>query len=445
MKIAFISVLTSSNDLSRCKMLNLSIRIQNDGILTEHNSLIKPVAALSKMERSVLPFEYLLLRTAPPLCDVTPIISELLEGAQTVFCDRFSERIFIKSFREIGYPMGSATYILEKIFKQLFKSSTIFSLPYALEILDLEKTISNNQEAAKAMQMVYYKLEELGKLPHVLSQKENVSSNIGGLDFSHLPPHPGVYFFRDLNGTVIYVGKAKNILQRVRSHFTSKLSFERHLCKNTETIDFEDTGSETIALLLESHYISDLKPTFNTQQKALLDPYIIASKIDSKGVLRIQPIQKSYSDSENDFYYNRDSVLKKIMEVQQKFKLCKRYTGIERKSGKCSDPIFCKGICQGLESKEEYNLRVKNALQYIDEQRPSYILKLKGRNAFESAFVLIKHGIYQGFGFIDIESQINSIEDINGFIRKLPHTYFTSRIIDQYFKSSKNTENVFLI
>lgn len=416
-------------------MINLSIRVQDDGNLTEYESFVKPVPALTKAEKAMVPFDYAVLRKSAPLCDLVPDIIELIENSQTVFIDRFSKRIFIKSFKEIGYSMGSATFILEKIFKSLIKSAFPFSLQNALELMEIEQPLSNIRERCKAMESIFYKLEELGSIPHALSQTERSKGDKRNeIDFSRLPNHPGVYLFRDMDGNVIYAGKAKSISQRVRSHFTSKTKFERELCGKTRSVDFEETGSETIALLLESNYITDLKPVFNTQQKDILDPYIISSKIDSKGILRIQPIQKSYIDSENEFYYNRDSVINKIREVQQKFNLCKRFTGIERTAGKCGDPIFCKGICSGRENKEEYNQRVKNALQYIDEQRPSYILKLKGRTAFEWGFILVMRGIYQGFGFIDSESHINSIEDIEGYTKRFTHNYFTSRIIDQYFK-----------
>lgn len=444
MKIAFISVLTSSNNLSRCKMLKLSLRIQEDGNLTEYESFIKPFPRLTKVEIAMLPFEDSVLRKAPPLCDITFTLVALLENAQTVFMDRFSERIFKKSFKEIGYPMGSATFVLDKIFKSLIKSTTSFTLNNALKFLKLEQPLSTNSEKCKAMEKVFYKLEELGNIPQVLSKPTNYPDiDRNETDLSRLPNQPGVYLFRDLDGEVIYVGKAKNISQRVRSHFTSKIKFEQELCSKTISIDFEETGSETIALLLESHYITQLKPGFNTQQKDILDPYIISSKLDSKGILRIQAIQKSYIDSENEFYYNRDSVLKKIKEVQQKFNLCKRFTGIERTAGTCSDTIFCKGICSGLETKEEYNIRIKNALKYIDQQRPSYVLRLKGRNASDFGFVLVKRGIYHGFGFIDAENQINSINDIESYSNHQAHTYFTSRIIDQFFKTHKrNVENI---
>ena len=79
-----------------------------------------------------------------------------------------------------------------------------------------------------------------------------------------------MYLFRDHTGTIIYVGKAKNISKRVKDHFTSGLTFEHQLCGETTIVDSEESGSESIALLLESYYITHLKPKYNTQQKEII-------------------------------------------------------------------------------------------------------------------------------------------------------------------------------
>src|SRR5690606_31455456 len=79
-------------------------------------------------------------------------------------------------------------------------------------------------------------------LPSLLS-KETVDK---------LPGKPGVYYFKDSNGVIIYVGKAIHIKKRVLSHFYDKKENEIALCRETATIDFEESGNELLALLMES-------------------------------------------------------------------------------------------------------------------------------------------------------------------------------------------------
>lgn len=438
MKFAFISILSSSNNLSRAKMIQVSILVVENAIpISKFETYIKAVPALSKTEKASLNMDYSEIRSASPLCDLAPSIIKILENSHSVFTDKFSASLFKKEFRTIGFSTGNANFILERIFKNYLKSPAPFSLKSALEQLKIYGEINSGMEKCHAMSTIFGVLSSLEEEKSSSSQFPIIGPPCkAGIDLNYLPKAPGVYFFRR-NDEIIYVGKAKNISQRVKSHFNSKLRSEKDLCENTTTVDFEETGSETIALLLEADYIHKLKPIYNSLQKEIIDPYIIASKIDSKGILRIQLLQKSYSDSENEFYYNRDSVLQKVKEVQQKFNLCKRYTGIERTASKCSDLVFCKGICHGLEAIETYNNRVQAALDFIFAQRPSYILRLKGRTSFEQSLILVKKGIYHGFGYIDSETHINSLEDIESFVKSYPHTYFTSRILDQFFKNNK--------
>ncbi|MDN3725110.1 GIY-YIG nuclease family protein [Aequorivita sp. SDUM287046] len=444
MNFSFVSVKASSNNIKTARLLQVTILAVEDGdVIGKFESYIKPVPRLTFAERNSIPAEYSKIKSASAFCDVAIEMIPLLENGQTIFVDRFSERIFIKSFREIGYPVGRATYLLQQIFKKRQPTTVPFTLPYALQSLNLKMKLDTCLEECRAMKQIFFDLLErktaVAEMPTPICRREPQ------VDFSMLPTTPGVYFFRNKEGEVLYVGKAVNILKRVRSHFSATQIFERELCEQTASVDFEETGNDTLALLLESHYITTLKPPLNTSQKELINPYIITSKMDSKGILRVQLVQKSYVDSENEFYYNRESVLKKMLEVQRKFGLCRRFTGIERSASQCSDKEFCRGICIGDEGKDIYNSRVQQALDYIVNERPSYILKLKGRNSYESACILVKQGIYQGFGFIGNEEQINSVADIEGYIKKYAHNYFTSRIIDQYFCSGFRMDNCLIV
>ena len=84
-----------------------------------------------------------------------------------------------------------------------------------------------------------------------------------------LPALPGVYFFKDRNNTIIYVGKAKSLAKRVSSYFHAQ---ERDwkiaaLLQEYATIEHVVTQSETEALLLEAQLIRDNKPKYNVLLK----------------------------------------------------------------------------------------------------------------------------------------------------------------------------------
>lgn len=440
MKYSFIALTSSTPRLATAQMLAIAIiNTDDNGIYAKEEFLIKPIPRIPKRELISLGINPNTLRTASVFCELAPLILEKIMETHTVFSDKFSERLFVKTFKEIGYPMGSATHILDTLFKKFVGGKIPYSLENAQKALGITMKVSSILEKCELIQKIFENIPEIG---HIVKVAGGINKTLED-SITQLPNTPGVYFFRNAKEEVIYVGKAINISKRVRSHFSSNAAFERKLCAQTSMVDYEETGSELISLLLESHYIGSLSPEFNSQQKEMLQPYIITSKMDSKGILRLRPIQKNYADSENEFYYNRDSVLLKLIEVQRKFRLCKRYAGIERTKASCSDPNFCEGICRGAEDKSDYNTRVRDALSYIDAQRPSYIIKLKGRHKNEMGFVMVKQGIYCGFGYIDTETPINTSNDIAGFLKKYSHNYFTSRIIDQFHKTNKRkAENI---
>ncbi len=81
-----------------------------------------------------------------------------------------------------------------------------------------------------------------------------------------MPQEPGVYFFLDKKGKVLYVGKARNLKKRVSSYFSNKKNLgekTRLLINNTSKIKITRVESEFDALLLEANFIKKYKPKFN--------------------------------------------------------------------------------------------------------------------------------------------------------------------------------------
>lgn len=120
------------------------------------------------------------------------------------------------------------------------------------------------------------------------------------VDLNFLPKLPGIYIFKDKEGQVIYIGKAKSIRKRVssyfqRSHLEDKVAA---LISEYGSIEFIVTKNETEALLLEAKLIGDFKPRFNillkegqpflyivfTENKKDLSKIVLSRNKDLKGV-----------------------------------------------------------------------------------------------------------------------------------------------------------------
>jgi excinuclease ABC subunit C len=83
-----------------------------------------------------------------------------------------------------------------------------------------------------------------------------------------LPTHPGVYFFKDAEGEILYIGKAKSLRSRVRGHFAADPAASlknREMLRRVGDVDTIVVGSEAEALLLEANLIKEHQPRFNIQ------------------------------------------------------------------------------------------------------------------------------------------------------------------------------------
>jgi len=85
---------------------------------------------------------------------------------------------------------------------------------------------------------------------------------------TELPDKPGIYFFRNAAGQVVYIGKARSLRDRVRSYFLPDPDYKvRNILRETAGIDYILTGSEKEAAFLENNYIQQHQPRFNLRLK----------------------------------------------------------------------------------------------------------------------------------------------------------------------------------
>ncbi len=180
-----------------------------------------------------------------------------------------------------------------------------------------------------------------------------------------LPPLPGVYQFLDKSGKIIYVGKAKNLRNRVRSYFHSTVDSPKTLILVSKIADIQiiATDSEVEALILENNLIKKLKPRYNINLKDDKSfPYI---RITNEPFPQVFQTRQIIKDGSKYFgpYTDVKSMKNSLALINRIFRIrsCKYYIDddvIEKRKVKlCLDYHIkkCDGPCEGLISKEDYN------------------------------------------------------------------------------------------
>lgn len=249
-----------------------------------------------------------------------------------------------------------------------------------------------------------------------------------------LPAAAGVYYFLDAQDKILYVGKAKNLKQRVQGHFsgTSSTRCSTMLMNQIHRINHRLCGNELVAMLLESAEIKKYFPPFNTAQKITDGNYGLYCYEDGKGYQRFGIRKLKPLDQPVISFASLEGARGCLTEKLRSFQLCPRLCGLQQSNGACYDHAsgMCDGACCGKVSVAVYNKRVENLLAAIKSESKSYALIGEGRSAEECSVVVMEDGKYLGFGFTDrskapedFDAAKNSIEhykdnrEVQGIIR----------------------------
>jgi len=186
----------------------------------------------------------------------------------------------------------------------------------------------------------------------------------------HLPKGPGVYQHKDAEGKVLYVGKAKNLRNRVRSYFHASRAHDGRLAimiRKIEDVEVIVTDTEAEALILENNLIKQLKPRYNVDLRdGKTYPFIC---IKNERFPRIFPTRRILRDGSQYFgpYIDAKAMRLMLKTIRDIFKLrtCSLHLNQPAidagKYDTCLDYHIqrCAGPCVGYETEEHYNQTIK--------------------------------------------------------------------------------------
>lgn len=196
-----------------------------------------------------------------------------------------------------------------------------------------------------------------------------------------IPPRPGVYRMLDAAGTVLYVGKAKNLERRVASYFSRALNRRLQvMVSQIADIELTVTGTEGEALLLESNLIKSLRPRFNV---VLRDdksyPYIRLTVEDDFPRLAFYRGSRSGGDRLFGPYPSAWAVRETLQLLQKLFPVRQCEDGFFRnRSRPCLQFQIkrCSGPCVGLVSRDDYADDVELSIKFLEGRTDEVVSEL---------------------------------------------------------------------
>ena len=215
------------------------------------------------------------------------------------------------------------------------------------------------------------------------------------------PTGPGLYFMKDADEKVLYIGKAKNLRSRVAAYFQPGANLHEsrgpwivEMTEKTATVDFLQTESEVDAILQEARLIKDIHPPYNTDLKdAKTFPYLeITTRQDFPGVYITRNVQDARSRLFGPFTHVSD--LRAVIVVLQKvykFRTCTLDIRDADTKRRFFRPCIlfnirqCTAPCGDRVSKAEYRKQIHDFISFLQSKRATVLRQLHKQMAEAAA------------------------------------------------------------
>ena len=181
-----------------------------------------------------------------------------------------------------------------------------------------------------------------------------------------LPNNPGCYLYKDNIGEIIYVGKAKNLKNRVKSYFTGTHNKKTQtLVSKIEDLEYIIVNSEKEALLLENNLIKKYRPYFNIRLKDDKSyPYLMVTKEEHPRLL----MTRKYKKSNKNIYFGPYVDIKSAMEVKKildKIYPLRKCNPVEKRPCMYYQIGECIGPCAKKITPDEYKIQISKIKSFL--------------------------------------------------------------------------------
>lgn len=457
-RYAIVDIETTGGMARRDKITEIAI-VLHDGekVIDEYQTLINPERSIPPFITNLTGITNEMVADAPLFYEVAKDIVLKTEGAVFVAHNaRFDYGFLREEFGRLGYTFTRKQLCTVRLSKKMLPQLRSHSLDSLIRHFSLP--IDNRHRAlddALATAEIFKRITQMGNGHDEMSDIVNLGIKEArlpasiSLQFLHeLPEAPGVYFFHDEDGQVIYVGKSIHIKKRVIQHFKENTAKSGKMQQRVHDITYTLTGSELIAILHENAEIKRLQPEINRAQRRKSFPFAIYYYFDEGGYLTLKIRKKNRIDAPGTAAILHElpdhrSAVAYLRGLTDKFALCQKKTDIDTGPGPCfyHQVGKCHGACVGKEDIDTYNLRVREAVaatqHNIDED---YVLTDAGRTPAEKSLIYISRGQVVGWGFLDRDTPVYSVNDVIDHItahKSMPEDY---KFVSHYIRMGKFEE-----
>jgi DNA polymerase-3 subunit epsilon len=444
---AIVDIETTGGYASNNDITEVCIVLHDGKQVTERfESLIKPAVSIPYYIQSLTGISSAMVAAAPAFEEVAYKVFSLLQGKVFVAHNVNFDYSFLKHhLSHAGYELSCQKLCTVRLAKKVFPGLPSYSLGslcrnFGIPIFNRHRAGGDTDATTQLFQVM---LQNNGEV-HIAeflkrgSREQSLPPHLPKEQVINLPYSPGVYYFHNQHGKIIYVGKAKNLKYRVSSHFTHNGAGRQRqeFLRNVHRITYQTCSTELIAFILESIEIKRLWPEYNNSQKRFTPTFGLYKFEDCNGYLRLV-IDRKKSHLKPLYTFNQllegHSLLKRLV---RQFNLCPKLCFLQTNDHDCTGmslpDSYCYGACVKRESPEDYNLRLQTAVEYLERMLPTFAVLDEGKNAAEQSCILVEKGKFYGIGYVPADSSFTSLETLKPQITPYPENDYIRGLIYQY-------------
>jgi DNA polymerase-3 subunit epsilon len=440
---AIVDIETTGGHASANGITEIAICIHDGKKVTRRfETLVNPQRDIPVYIRALTGITNEMVQKAPLFEDVAHEIYHLLKGQIFVAHNVNFDYSFLKyHLNAAGYELQANKLCTVRLGRKIMPGL----LSYSLGKLCTHLSIPNNSrhramgdaEATAQLFSMLLKNDNGSHISQALKQnsKEQVlPANLPKADIDALPQSPGVYYFHDQKGKVVYVGKAKNLKKRVCSHFTgNNPNLQRQeFLRNIYRVSHQVCGTELIAFVLEAVEIKRLWPKYNRSLKRFENTYGIYMFEDQRGYMRlaVDKLRKQTPSvyACNSMFEGRTMLLNLI----DTFGLCPKLCFIQTNDQPCSGANVGACACEGHESPMAYNERIAGAVSELKKALPTFAIRDEGRTDDEHSCILIEEGRFYGMGYISHYYDVGNIQALKNYLTPYPGNDYIRNMVTGY-------------
>lgn len=442
-EFAIVDIETTGGNASGSRITEIAILIHDgEQILDRFETLVNPEKEIPLPIFVLTGINNEMVRDAPLFGDIAEKVFTMLKDRIFVAHNVNFDYSFVKHQLELeGYAFSAPKLCTVRMSRKICPGFHSYSLGSLCNRLGIE--IENRHRAggdAEATAILFGKLwawDTEGIIQEMIkknSKEQQLPPHLPKQDFENLPTSPGVYYFHDYTGKVIYVGKAINLKKRVASHFTGHNTQpqRQHFMRSIYNISFEICATELMAFILECSEIKRLWPIYNRALKKYEPQYGLLEYVDIQGYKRLV-IGKRTKNHRCIQTFNREfDGIKVLLNLMEEFNLDIRlcYFGHRADSFDVSANPHLRDV--PLPDVEEHNERVEKALESLKGNQKSFFILDKGRNEEEWSCIGVEKGEFYGMGYLSKETDLTNWEDVKATLIRYPSNHYIMQLIESY-------------